>query len=427
MHPYALRVRETAAVGMCLGLVAVLPRQTRAQSADTSRHRDVAATRDTDPICRVYECGKSRSFLLEQDWFHLKKFAPHTDRNYTMGLGFARSGYVVRRQRHDVLLTLVEAGLDRLLPLPDREVNGTPFMFWQSLRREDRSQLQAFSEALHGTAFTPDSIEDPHPIPGDRPNAFLLGWTVGRTTVNNDRDVAWTSELTVGHVGSMLGRAVQRGIHHALNLNMPEGWDNQLHHTGVLLLGVPTARYGLTYERRLGAVSWKRLSGQLARERRTSARAQDLGRRFAEVTVHGAGDIGYYTMASAGARVRVGSFTSPFWAQRMNPLGMATRVPGGGGVPLEGFFFAGGRRRLVGYNLLLSGYGSSAGPARVPPAQVERWVDEWETGVAVQWEYKPTRSIQLSWAFDAGRSPEFKGPRARSHHWGGLYLTFSRE
>jgi hypothetical protein len=404
----------------------------RGLSAQGAALADTAWAAARQPGCTAYACGSSWSLLLDQDFLQLPALAPRTDRNYTMGLGVTRSGRTIHAQGHDKLLTVIEAGLDRILRSSvRRSVNGVRHPFFRSLRdatdgEADDDQQQVFTETLHGTAFTPDSIEDPRVVPGDRPYAFLLGWTVARTTVDSPRRAAWTSELTIGHVGSTLGRAVQRGIHRWRDLNLPEGWDNQLHNSGVRLLGLPTARYALTYERRAPWLTWERLTGELKRARHADPHAPDQGPRFLEVTGHVAGDVGYYTMATAGARVRIGWFTSPFWAQRMNPLGMGTRGEGDAPGALEGFVFAGARRRVVGYNLLLSGYGPSAGPARIRARDVERVVDEWETGVAVQWRHSMRRAVQLSWAVDAGRSPEFAGRFARRHHWGGVYLTFSR-
>ena len=374
-----------------------------------------------------YESGSSWSVVMDQDWFQLDKIARHTDRNYTMGFGLSRAGSVVRNQGHDVLLRLTEAALERLVPVPERTVGTARRKLWSSLRYEDCGQSQAFVEMLHGTAFTPDSIEDPSPIGDDRPYAFLLGWTVRRVTSTNGGKAAWTSELTVGHVGSTLGRDVQRGIHRAIHKNPPEGWENQIHNTGVSILGVPVARYGLSYERQLGAVTWQRIGHAILGHDCDGECAAKPGRRAMEVTVEGGGEIGYYTTASIGTRLRLGSFASPFWTARQNPLGgVGARGVSKHTLPIDFFAFAGGRSRLVGYNLLLSGYGTSAGPVRVEQRRVRRLVHEWEAGVAAEWEYRRHRSVQLSWVVDAGRSPEFKGPLARSHHWGGFYLTARR-
>ena len=394
--------------------------RTRDAAENTTPHRRSTC----DP--REMICGSGASLFLDQDWFHHEYFGSHTDRNYTMGLAFARSGPAVHTQSHDAPLRGMEVLADRVITLIPRTFGAQSQGPFRQLR-EGRGRRTSYSEMLHGTAFTPDSIEDPNPILDDRPYAFLLGWTVARTTIAQQENRAWTSELTIGTIGGRLGREVQKGIHYAINSNQPEGWANQLHDTHSPVFGVLTGRYALGYDRVLRPLTWAQLRGRprgiapLACSERVSSACA------IEVTVNGGGEAGYYTGANAGVRTRFGVFTTPFWAQRMNPLGVGSRASGGTVTPIEGFLFAGGRARYIAYNALLSGYGAGAGPVRFSDNQVRHDMLEWELGLALLWRYRPTRSVQVAWVADAGRTPEFRGPRARTHHWGGVYVTFARD
>jgi hypothetical protein len=105
---------------------------------------------------------------------------------------------------------------------------------------------------LSGTAFTPESLRAVGPVVGDRPYAFLLAWTVSRSTpVGADAGHAFTSDFTFGTIGSRLGRNVQRFIHHTSRSMSgdstpydPKGWSNQIMDVRSVAVGVPALDTG---------------------------------------------------------------------------------------------------------------------------------------------------------------------------------------
>lgn len=83
--------------------------------------------------------------------------------------------------------------------------------------------------------YTPHDITRPEYIDNDRPyGAFLYG-SIGMGTIagNSNNSV----ELTVGALGPIaMGKPVQTEFHRMLNMDLPVGWDNQLHNElGVML------------------------------------------------------------------------------------------------------------------------------------------------------------------------------------------------
>src|SRR5689334_5252651 len=178
------------------------------------------------------------AFYLDEDNF---QFAPHTDQNYTLGTGLTWEG-----DEHDALDSH---------PLLDAPLDGFEAGARWAARRLLGLHLHAsprpahYARMLFATAFTPEHIERPDIQVGDRPYAFLVGWTVRRTpdAANADRDrfAFWRSEATLGTIGSPIGEAVQRSIHATLRTISgsdspvdPEGWDHQILDSR---FGVPTA------------------------------------------------------------------------------------------------------------------------------------------------------------------------------------------
>jgi hypothetical protein len=387
-----------------------------AQSASPKDSVTAQATAVRRCVIRRTSCERSFAILIDQDLLQQRWISPSTDRNYTMGFGFARSGPEVWEGGHDVLLKAVESSLDwftNILPWLVR--SDARSQFFRSLN--DTTTTNAFAEVFHGTAFTPDSIEASSVVVGDRPYAFLLGWTVSRVILNELETRAFTSEFTIGHIGSRLGRNVQRFIHKFITGSAdPKGWSNQVLDTPGLYLGTLTARYGISVEQQLKAWHWP-----------GSGPADPEPPKRLELTGGIGAQAGYYTEAEIGARLRIGHFTSPFWTQRMNPLAVGSRAPGTRGRRLDAFAFAGGRQRLVGYNALLQGYGPSADEYRISSDDVSRTVGEWEIGASVIWRFGPeqNRAVQFAYVVDAGRTREFRSPLERSHHWGGVYLVIT--
>ena len=239
MSPDAVRRPIASAMRILLPFLALLCCPSAA-AASTAVAVPLTTAVATPPTTRL---ARGTSFYLDEDNF---QFAPRTDQNYTLGTGFTWEGDERGREdSHGVLdapLDGFEAGArwaaKRLLGL--------------HLRASARPAH--YARTLFATAFTPEHIERADIQYGDRPYAFLIGWTVRRTPdatqAGRDRLAFWRSEATLGTIGSPVGEGVQRSIHAALRTIHggpdpvdPAGWDHQILDSR---FGVPTARYDLS-------------------------------------------------------------------------------------------------------------------------------------------------------------------------------------
>jgi hypothetical protein len=391
-----------------------------------------------------YTCESSISLYWEEDnlqanWHAL---SPHTDRNYTMGLGFARGGPSVVEQGHNFALKWADRTVAGLIGSTIGRVSRLSFLRRFDRRLESPDFPKAYNEMLAGTAFTPETLAKATVISRDRPYAFLLGWTVRRSALVSE-NVAVTTDLTVGTIGSRLGRNVQRFIHRQLRGPAPcdpvtgangpcdpKGWSNQIHDTPALWGGIPTLRYEIAAERRFspGFIEKKQCS------------------RLFEALLGVGGEAGYYTDAYASTRFRLGYFSSPFYSWWQNPLSVGSIIVPLGHVDareprsrvtqcviyepnlpsrVEGFAYGGIRPRVWAYNALLQGYPGYDGYA-FSRSDVSTFEADGELGVSVVARFGPKRkyAAQLSWEYLGMKSPEFEGPRARKHAYGGIFLSF---
>ena len=340
-----------------------------------------------DHVPDEYEAGcfTSGSFYMENDLF--VRGAVDEDRNYTGGFGFQFNGSFVHVAHLDAPLR----GLDLLTRA--------------SKRHDEWKGRRYYTLLIFGTAFTPDDLRARHPIPGDRPYASLVGVSVRRMSVNPESlDEAWSSELAVAELGTPVARNAQTWIHRRLRARSglstpydPQGWHNQISDGGE-----PTALYRVGYERRLlGAVS------------------DDNSRKHFQLSGGLAASAGYYTNVNALTNVRVGWFTTNFWAFTPSAMSVGNQVAGGTEKrsTWELFLFGGARPKLNFYNALLQGqFTDSVYTVGIKPATLE-----WDLGVAA---YIPLLRTQLSWNALTGRTPEFKGS-TRSHNWGSIVLTYA--
>ncbi|MEP6622353.1 MAG: lipid A-modifier LpxR family protein [bacterium] len=347
--------------------------------------------------------GHTFGLFFEEDNLQLQFHNTHTDRNYTLGLGLQWSGEI---EQH---------GLDKPLRWLNRRIG-----------LDDLTSATAAPETgmLSGTAFSPRDISANTPVVGDRPWAFLLGWTVRRTQPSISD--AWSTELTLGTIGSPLGQWVQRSIHYSsrhLSGSQtpynPQGWPHQLLDSP---LGAPTARYALTYER----VLIQQSGGAAPLLLRGVNATPDLKHHF-EIAGNAEGQAGYYTEADAGGTLRIGSFTTPFWQFRSNPLGVVSRKATVGGSRNEWFAFLTGTGRAVAYNALLTGYGDNRfTDYHMRNDEVQHTIGEASYGAAFT-HIRPNGSAwMVTWIMDAFRTHEFNTTPefVRAHHWGGFMLTW---
>jgi hypothetical protein len=221
-----------------------------------------------------------------------------------MGFGVAYRGEFLLRSHQDVPLRVFEQYIvDPITRLFSGE-RVSPAL-------ADTNKEKEFVAMVAATAFTPGNVRDSLPIVGDQPYSFLIGWTLSRTTVLNN--AAAKSELTIGTIGSRLGRNAQRGIHRSLRRGAskddppdPKGWSNQVYDGALGGMGVPTLRYSIGKEARLPPLEWS------------------MGARgFAIMleTVYGAtAQVGYYDELNVNLRSRLGLIDTPFWSWRDDPL-----------------------------------------------------------------------------------------------------------
>ena len=402
MSPDAVRRPIASAMRILLPFLALLccPSAAAASAAVAVPLTTAVATPPTTRLAR------GTSFYLDEDNF---QFAPRTDQNYTLGTGFTWEGDERGREdSHGVLdapLDGFEAGArwaaKRLLGLHLRAAN----------------RPAHYARTLFATAFTPEHIERADIQYGDRPYAFLIGWTVRRTPdashADRDRFAFWRSEATLGTIGSPVGELVQRSIHAGLRTVNgsdepvdPAGWDHQILDSR---FGVPTARYDLT---RVGYRRWAGMPG-------------------VELMADAGAELGYYTDAHSSVSAALGWSASPLWTFDMHMAhpglvaGTPQRARG-----FEAFVFASVEGFAYAYNALLQGYGDWRSDYHFSRRDIETYTYELRQGIVVghySVDAAGGRRRQLRFVLEpyAFRSREFKGALARGHAWGGVRVLMS--
>ncbi len=97
------------------------------------------------------------------------------------------------------------------------------------------NQTTSIFYTLGQNMYTPSDITIREAVPDERPWAAWLYMSAGLTTVTGNH--VDEVELTGGVVGpAALGEPVQRFVHKAMQVNLPRGWDNQLHNEPGLMV-----------------------------------------------------------------------------------------------------------------------------------------------------------------------------------------------
>lgn len=314
----------------------------------------------TEPEDSGYAFFFDNDLLALDSWTHV-----NDDRNYTMGLAFAVGG---RRYASTWL--------------------GTPRNYIdQYLNNHDDNPKATLHAVIFGvTAFTPNDLEDPAPIPFDRPYAGLAFIANQKTSADGKSEVdATRSTLVLGILGLRVAKGVQRFLHNDLDISSqdPLGWRNQISDGGEM-----TALYTADRLRRVRSGASHDLTANLGYK------------------------AGYYTGLSAGLDLRLGRLGSKFYEHSPNPMANYNQMVKG--RDLYGFLSY--QATLVGYNVLLQGQFRDT-PRTFSGSQVERLVHWIGTGLVYDAGWG-----RLTYSFNY-RSQEFKGPEAREHYWGGLYFT----
>jgi hypothetical protein len=309
------------------------------------------------------------------------------DQNYTMGLSF----------RYASTQPVGPAFLRRALVAMDSVI----------LPRYEPDEPVATSIELGSTNFTPEDLAASEPIPDDRPYASLIYLTSRRQSVKGK----WLrrSDLDLGVLGLDVGKSVQRAIHQTdfIDSPVPRGWENQISEGGE-----PTLRYGHAF-------------GRLLHSDRDQSRGESAPSTHIDLQAVSDFMVGYNTSAVAGLSVRLGRLNTPWWSFESHPLanqamlsslGAAPQEAGSRG-PAEAYLWAGSNVRGVVYNVLLQGQFRHS-EVTFSGSEIERLLWENRAGGTVRFR----NGLSLTYSV-AHRTEEFEGPKARSHFWGGLFLS----
>lgn len=320
---------------------------------------------------------------VEEDFLYDRR---NMDRNYTGGLGIGIGG------RDEAV------GAYRTVALFDR--------WLRMAARHAANNEQLYSGLLFLTAFTPDSLKDDQPIYDDRPYASLEGWTARHLSIGEKRASVWRTEATIGVLGLNLARNAQRYIHKRSRAGSgkdtpydPKGWQYQ-----ISAGGEPTFMYAVAYEAQMQGLlrprEWNRY------------------KKAFEATWGWQGSVGYYTELDGALTARLGMFGTSFWEFRSNPMSGANKAPGE--FPLDLFAFGALRPRAMLYNALLQGQVRHS-EVRFSFSEVEHFGVEFDAGAEIGWRFGAHR-LSATAVWPAGRSNEYRGPNARTHTWGSLFI-----
>jgi hypothetical protein len=241
------------------------------------------------------------------------------DRNYTGGIALTLSG----RRVADYWFST-----DGLLGKLD-ELSG-----FQNLLT-DNGAIRRHSIEFGLTIFTPDDITATAPLPADHPYANLLFLANSRITTYPQQGRLYQSTLLLGLLGTRAGELVQKGIHHLVGSDAPQGWDNQISDGGEL-----TGKYIVSMQQVLAAHQ-----GDISYDLRGGLE----------------GGIGVTTDVSASLSGRLGLLRAPWWhftphqSEYIN-LGQTLAHTTGNRKPVAEFYFwAGLRVKHSFYNAILQG------------------------------------------------------------------------
>jgi hypothetical protein len=325
-----------------------------------------------------YTTGFGLAF--DNDLFAMKD----DDLDYTFGsvVTFAGRRAVESRVSLDAVLN----PLDRLVPSARSEPS--PVNVYHSLQF-----------AL--IAFTPDDLNVAEPIFDDRPYASFVGAANVRTFVAEPMGPVYETSFAVGILGLDLAKALQRGLHEALDLDeIPAGWGHQISDGGE-----PTFRFG-----------WGR---QALLATSDSARQASSDIKWRVET-----NVGYITEASLALSARWGRIDTPWWSlspERNAYLSQASPIVSNGdgrGGRRELYVWGGAKMRFRAYNVFLQGqFRDSA--VKFSSNDVERAVLEAWFGVT----YELPRGMRLSYV-SRYQSAEIKVGRGnRDMRWAGFVIS----
>ena len=332
------------------------------------------------------------------------------DRNYTMGFGIGSTGKYVNRAVPTSWLLW-----------------GINCMFGVEME-PDNIYLTKHEILALGSAFTPDKLDTSTVIIGDRPYGSIIALStrlviVPFSRVDDSREddyregvpnSAVRSELVIGALGLALPGELQAWVHENIS-NSPEplGWRNQISDGGEL-----TALLRMAYEYRIS--DWIRKKWDQDFE---PSEPYKKTNHF-EATWLVEAYAGYYTNVASGFRGRLGFFRSEFWDFEGGPLNSVAQVTVETADRAEMYLYGSLQGRLVGRNHLLLGQ-SHDSVYTLEPEAIKRAIAEFHLGLVVSLPLSKMWRIGTGYNY-SGRTTEIKGPFARTHTWGSVFLTVGR-
>lgn len=244
--------------------------------------------------------------------------------------------------------------------------------------------------------FTPQELHVRREQVGDRPYANLLYIANTGADIDEQREVALLTTLSVGVVGASFMEDFQVAMHRSIGLRKPVGWENQISDGGEL-----TGRYSVARTTR----HWHgKVSGSQA-----------------EITGSWRASVGYLSQLTVGISSRVGSLDSPWWSYNPQITDYAEKsVPFIDGSA-EHYGWAGAALHARAYNVFLQG--------QFRDSQQTFAADELRPLVAEAWlgyTHAFANGWRISYTLRAQSSEIREGPGDRKVMWGGVVISRRR-
>jgi hypothetical protein len=345
------------------------------------------------------------SVYLDQDVF----FPPAFDQDYTMGVEFVCQGRWVRDRK---LIKPVE-WLDTLFGLRGVHTRlQTDSLAPNESPPTSPDKLGFAVHSIHSgnSAFAPAkaTLGLTEPIYDDRPYASLLYLKVRRTSAKGRQ--ALVSDFTLGVLGLRVSEWVQTQIHKSNGDVLPGGWPNQISDGGEL-----TLKYRASPRWLLVATNSPK-------------------KHLVDMDLAGSleGNLGYYTNASAGGRLRIGHVRSPWWAFERNAIAdvrggrsYRSRFGGDRGFLQELYGWASAGGTAWAYNAFLQGQFRHSNVTlsfdEDSVAPIKRFTADAQAGVTLRVRPGIFATYAVQWL-----SPTFGGPKQRIHSWGSIYFGYQK-
>jgi hypothetical protein len=258
--------------------------------------------------------------------------------------------------------------------------------------------------AIEDDSYTPNHLDNPAILYGDRPYADALFLKTFLTAINASRRERISTMISTGVIGPAAGgEGMQKAIHHWINYIQPLGWHNQIGNDAVL-------NYQLNYERELfSEKNWLSLSAY------NSLRLGTLSSR-----------------AATGLTLMAGNFHSPFENDSEKPdpgkcdpgksdpdKGRPDKPAGDNrGRKWQWYVYGQPLVNFVGYDATLQGgLFNHSSPYTLPGHDIERVTLGYKYGLILI-----LKKLYLEY-YQTGLTREFN--TSVFHHTGGLQIGFA--